>query len=70
MIIQRALEVNRTIDVCFADYEKPFDKVNRGKMIRRAIRRHDVDKEDINFVVNLYRRQTSNNPAIGSSITK
>lgn len=68
MIVQRALAVNRTIYVCFVDYEKAFDRVQHGKMIK-ALRKYSVDQEDIRLIRNLYWQQKAN-IRIGSDVTE
>lgn len=56
MLVQRALAVNRSIYVCYIDYEKAFDRVQHEKLID-ALRRSNIDKEDIQIVRNLYWQQ-------------
>lgn len=57
-LIQRNLEMNKAVFVCFVDYEKAFDKVQHGKMME-ILRSKNIDRNDANIIENLYWNQTA-----------
>ena len=58
-LIQRSLEVNRQIYVCYVDYEKAFDRVEHSKLMN-MLEKYEVDGEDVHLIQNLYWNQKAN----------
>uniref|UniRef100_A0A8D8SJ40 Craniofacial development protein 2 n=2 Tax=Cacopsylla melanoneura TaxID=428564 RepID=A0A8D8SJ40_9HEMI len=56
VIIQRCLDVNQTVYVCFLDYNKAFDKVRHGLLIS-ILKDENIDSRDIQIIKNLYFNQ-------------
>ena len=55
ILIQRALEVNRKIYVCFVDYKKALDRVEHCKLVNML--ENYADEEDVRLIRNLYWEQ-------------
>ena len=56
MFIQRSLEYNNNIYVCFVDFEKAFDRVRWPKMMN-ILKRIGVDWRERKLIAELYSRQ-------------
>ena len=56
MLIQRSLEYNNNIYVCFVDFEKAFDRGNWSKMMT-ILKTIGVDWRDRRLIAELYSRQ-------------
>ena len=56
MISERAVEMQRDVFLCFIDYQKAFDTVRHGEMLR-MLARLGVDDRDIRVIRNLYYQQ-------------
>ena len=56
MIIERAIEKQKDVYMCFVDFEKAFDSVRHEYMVD-MLRELGVDKADIRLIVNLYWEQ-------------
>ncbi|CAF4751217.1 unnamed protein product [Pieris macdunnoughi] len=59
VLIQRCLDMNRDLFVCFVDYEKAFDNVRHGKMME-ILQRIGLDYKGCCFIKNLYWKQSAN----------
>jgi len=58
MIMERNLEVNKEVYICFVDFEKAFDRVNWVKMM--TILKHiGIDIRDRRLIWNLYSKQSA-----------
>ena len=57
-IIERALEVNKDLYLCFIDYTKAFDKVRHEEIIN-ILENLDMDGKDLRIIKNLYWKQTA-----------
>ena len=55
-IIERYLEVDKSIYICFIDYEKAFDRVYHTE-IMKSLDRIGIDGKDLNIIRNLYWNQ-------------
>jgi hypothetical protein len=55
-LIERSIEKQRNVCVCFIDYTKAFDTVKHEKLID-VLSKLDVDKHDIRLLSNLYWNQ-------------
>ena len=51
-LAEKALEVNQDLYLCFADYEKAFDKVNHEDLIKMW-ERLEKDEKDLRIIKNL-----------------
>ena len=51
--IERALEMQNTVYLCFKDYWKVFDRVQHDKLIKDLKNIH-MDDKDLRIIVNLY----------------
>ena len=67
VLCERSLEVNKTVYICFVDYEKAFDRVNWVKMID-ILSTIGVDWRDRRLIKNLYMNQTAR-VRIGDSLS-
>ncbi|GFN78636.1 endonuclease-reverse transcriptase [Plakobranchus ocellatus] len=56
MIIERALEMQKDIYLCFIDYTKAFDRVKHWEMIKQLKQLH-VDGKDLQIIKNIYWQQ-------------
>ena len=57
-IVEKMLEKHRKIYICFIDYEKAFDRVYHGKLMK-IIRKYEIDGKDVRLIKNLYWQQTA-----------
>ena len=55
-VIERAIEKQKDLYMCFIDFEKAFDTVKHNNLIR-ALRRYGVDEADIRVMAQLYWEQ-------------
>ena len=55
-IMERALEKQKDLYMCFVDFEKAFDTVKHG-MLLETLRRYGVDGADIRLIAKLYWEQ-------------
>ena len=53
MITERAIEVQKSVFMCFIDYEKAFDKVRHSQLIE-ILQNINIDGRDIRLITNLY----------------
>lgn len=53
MLMQRCLDVNQNIYMCFIDFEKAFDRVQHQKLIE-ILKQKNIDGRDIRLIANLY----------------
>ena len=53
-IMERYLDLNKDIYICFIDYEKAFDRVNHQKMIESMLTTTTIDPKIIKIITNLY----------------
>ena len=58
MLVERSLEYDNEVFVCFVDFEKAFDRVNWIKMME-ILKKIGVDWRDRRLIVNLYVNQTA-----------
>lgn len=58
VLMQRCLDVNQDIYICFIDFEKAFDRVQHEKLIE-ILQRKNIDTRDIRLIANLYWGQTA-----------
>ena len=56
MISEKAVEMQRDIFLCFIDYQKVFDTVRHGELLR-MLARLGMDKKDLRVIKNLYYQQ-------------
>ena len=56
MLMERAIEVNKDLYVCFVDYEKAFDRVKHVDLIR-MLEELNIDGKDLRLIKNLYWNQ-------------
>jgi hypothetical protein len=57
-LIERSLEVNKDLYLCFIDYTKAFDKVRHDKIID-ILEKLEIDGNDLTIIKNLYWEQTA-----------
>ena len=57
-IIERALEVQKDVYLCFIDYTKAFDKVKHDELLKLLNQLH-VDGKDLRIIKNMYWDQTA-----------
>ena len=55
---ERSIQHGRTVNICFVDYEKAFDRVDWKKLMN-ALKRLGVDWKDRNLITNLYLNQSA-----------
>ena len=55
-VIERSIEVNKDLHLCFIDYTKAFDKVRHVNMIR-MLEDLQIDGKDIRLIKNIYWKQ-------------
>ena len=55
-VIERSIEVNKDLHLCFIDYTKAFDKVRHVNMIR-MLEDLQIDGKDLRLVKNIYWKQ-------------
>ena len=58
MIIERALEIQQDVYICFIDYTKAFDRVKHSKMIE-CLREIGMDYKDLQIITKMYWEQTA-----------
>lgn len=58
VLIQRCMDVNQPIYVCFLDYNKAFDRVRHDRLIQ-LLRKKNLDTKDIRIISHLYYNQTA-----------
>ena len=58
MIMEKMLEKDRKVYICFIDYKKAFDRVYHEKLIE-ALKDLEVDGKDLMLIKNLYWEQTA-----------
>ena len=58
MLIERCIEVQKDLYLCFIDYSKAFDKVQHDELFRLLLQL-DIDGKDLRVVRNLYWHQTA-----------
>ena len=56
VLIERALEVQKDVFVCFVDYEKAFDKVRHVELFK-MLKEAGLDGKDLRLIRNLYWKQ-------------
>lgn len=56
ILFQKCRDMRKDVYVCFIDYEKAFDRVNHTVLLT-LLQKKGLDKEDIEFVRNLYWNQ-------------
>ena len=55
---ERCIEMQKSLHICFIDYEKAFDKVKHGELLRILENLH-LDGRDLRLIENLYWNQTA-----------
>lgn len=68
VLMQRCLDVNQNVYVCFIDYNKAFDKV-RHKQLIEALEQKNLDTKDKRIIVELYLKQSAS-VRVQSELTK
>ena len=58
MLMERCIEVQKDIYLCFIDYSKVFDKVKNQNLFS-ILDNLDIDGKDLRIVRNLYREQSA-----------
>ena len=58
IIVEKLLEKNKKIYICFIDYKKAFDRVFHMKLID-ALNKLEIDGKDLTLIKNLYWNQTA-----------
>lgn len=58
LLIQRCLDVNRSIFACFIDFTKTFYNVQHDKLIK-ILKDKNIDSRDTRIISNLYWNQTT-----------
>ncbi|KAL0279224.1 UNVERIFIED_CONTAM: hypothetical protein PYX00_000829 [Menopon gallinae] len=56
VLVQRCLDMNKDVFLCFIDYEKAFDRVQHEKMIQ-ILQQVGLDSRDVRIIANLYWNQ-------------
>ena len=57
-IIERSLEVNKDLYLCFIDYTKAFDKVRHEEIVN-ILEKLSLDGKDLRMIKNIYWEQTA-----------
>ena len=57
-ILERAIEVQQDVYICFIDYTKAFDRVNHSKLIE-CLKEVGVDDKDLQIIIKMYWEQTA-----------
>ena len=57
-IIERTLEIQKEVYLCFIDYTKAFDRVQHMEIIKQLQKLH-VDGKDLRIIKNIYWEQTA-----------
>src|SRR5215469_6237659 len=55
-LAEKALEVNQDLYLCFADYEKAFDKAKHENLMK-MLEKLEIDGKDLRIIKNLYWNQ-------------
>ena len=55
-MIDRRVEIQKDLCICFIDYAKAFDRVKHDRLLE-LIARVDIDGEDLRLIRNLYYHQ-------------
>ncbi|KAK3769432.1 hypothetical protein RRG08_066439 [Elysia crispata] len=58
MLMERCIEVQKDLYICFIDYSKAFDKVKHEKLFE-ILNQQDIDGKDLRVLRNLYWDQTA-----------
>ena len=58
IIVEKLLEKNKKIYICFIDYKKAFDRVFHVKLIE-SLKQLEIDGKDLTLIKNLYWNQTA-----------
>ena len=58
MLMQRCIEVQKDIYICFIDYSKAFDKVRHNELFR-ILEKLGIDGKDLRIIKNLYWKQNA-----------
>lgn len=58
VLMQRCMDANQPVHVCFLDYNKAFDKVRHDRLIEILMRKN-LDSRDVRIINNLYFNQTA-----------
>ena len=53
MLMERCIEVQKDLHLCFIDYSKAFDKVKHEELLA-MLRKLDIDGKDLRVIGNLY----------------
>lgn len=56
VLIQRCLDINQDIHICYIDFEKAFDKVRHETLIK-VLQSQNIDYQDIRIIQELYWNQ-------------
>jgi len=58
VLVQRSLDMNKDVYACFIDFEKAFDKVQHGKMLK-ALQDAGIEGSNIRAIASLYWQQVA-----------
>ncbi|GFO33992.1 endonuclease-reverse transcriptase [Plakobranchus ocellatus] len=58
MHMERCMEMQKDLHLCFIDYSKAFDKVRHVELFR-MLEKLDIDRKDLRVIRNLYYDQTA-----------
>ncbi|GFO40610.1 endonuclease-reverse transcriptase [Plakobranchus ocellatus] len=58
MLMERCIEMQKDLHLCFIDYSKAFDKVRHVELFR-MLEKFDIDGKDLRVIRNLYWDQTA-----------
>ncbi|GFO05632.1 LINE-1 reverse transcriptase [Plakobranchus ocellatus] len=58
MLVERCIEMQKDLHLCFIDYSKAFDKVRHVELFR-MLEKLDIDGKDLRVIRNLYWDQTA-----------
>ena len=57
-LIERALEIQKDVYLCFIDYTKAFDRVRHDEIIKE-LTKLKIDGKDLRIIKNMYWEQTA-----------
>ena len=57
-LIERALEIQKDVNLCFIDYTKAFDRVRHDEIIKELTKLR-IDRKDLRIIKNMYWEQTA-----------
>ena len=57
-ILERAIEVQPDVYICFINYTKAFDRVNHTKL-KKFLKELGVDDKDLQIIMKVYWKQTA-----------